>query len=47
MIILDTSVWIEHLKKNQIYFEKICELLESGEVLGVTGCEIIYNLIKM
>jgi predicted nucleic acid-binding protein len=35
MIILDTSVWIEHLKKNQIYFEKICELLESGEVLAV------------
>ena len=26
---------IEHLKKNQIYFEKICELLESGEVLAV------------
>jgi len=35
MIILDTSVWIEHLKKNQIYFEKICELLERGEVLAV------------
>ena len=35
MIILDTSVWIEHLKKNQIFFDKICELLESGEVLAV------------
>ena len=35
MIILDTSIWIEHLKNNQKYFPKICKLLESGEVLAV------------
>ena len=35
MIILDTSVWIEHLKKNEKYFGKICVLLERGEVLAV------------
>jgi len=35
MIILDTSVWIEHLKNNQNYFPKISKLLESGEILAV------------
>ena len=35
MIILDTSIWIEHLKNNQHYFPKICKLLESKEVLAV------------
>ena len=35
MIILDTSIWIEHLKNNQDYFSKICKLLESGSVLAV------------
>ena len=35
MIILDTSVWIEHLKNNQNYFPKICKLLETGEILAV------------
>ena len=35
MIILDTSVWIEHLKNNPEYFPKICKLLESGEILAV------------
>ena len=35
MIILDTSIWIEHLKTNQDYFPKICKLLESGDVLAV------------
>ena len=35
MIILDTSVWIEHLKNNQNYFPRICKLLESGEILSV------------
>ena len=35
MIILDTSVWIEHLKNNHDYFPKISKLLESGEVLAV------------
>ena len=35
MIILDTSVWIEHLKNNQKFFPKICKYLESGEILAV------------
>ena len=35
MIILDTSVWIEHLKNNQNFFPKICNLLESKEILAV------------
>jgi len=35
MIILDTSVWIEHLKNNPDYHPKICKLLECGEVLAV------------
>ena len=35
MIILDTSIWIEHLKNNQDYYPKICKLLESGDVLAV------------
>jgi len=35
MIILDTSIWIEHLKNNQNFFPKISKLLESGEILAV------------
>jgi len=35
MIILDTSIWIEHLKSNQNYFPVICKLLENGEVLAI------------
>jgi len=35
LIILDTSVWIEYLKNNKIFFPKICKLLESGEILAV------------
>ena len=35
MIILDTSVWIEHLKNNQNYFPKVSKFLESGEILAV------------
>ena len=35
MIILDTSIWIEHLKNNQLYFPKIRELLENREILAV------------
>jgi len=35
MIILDTSVWIEHLRNNQIFFPKISKLLESREILAV------------
>jgi predicted nucleic acid-binding protein len=35
MIILDTSVWIEHLKNNQNFFPKISKLLESCEIMAV------------
>jgi predicted nucleic acid-binding protein len=35
MIILDTSIWIEHLKNNPNFFTKISKLLESREVLAV------------
>ena len=35
MIILDTSVWIEHLKNNQNYFPVISKLLETGEIMAV------------
>ena len=35
MLILDTSVWIEHLKNNQNFFPKISKLLENGEILAV------------
>ena len=35
MIILDTSVWIEHLRHNQNFFPKVCQFLEAGEVLAV------------
>ncbi|MCL1813286.1 MAG: hypothetical protein FWG29_07175 [Treponema sp.] len=35
MIILDTSIWIEYLKNNQMYFPRISKLLESKEILAV------------
>ena len=35
MIILDTSIWIEHLKNNENYFPKVCKLLECGDILAV------------
>jgi len=35
MIILDTSIWIEHLRNNQLYFPKVRKLLENREVLAV------------
>ena len=35
MIILDTSVWIEHLKNNNRFFPKISKLMETGEILAV------------
>ena len=35
MLILDTSVWIEYLKSNPAYFNRILKLLESREVLAV------------
>jgi len=35
MIILDTSIWIEHLKNNQDFFPKISKLMENREILAV------------
>jgi len=35
MIILDTSIWIEHLRNNQNFFPKVSKLLESREILAV------------
>ena len=35
MIILDTTIWIEHLRKNPLYFPKVSKLLENREVLAV------------
>jgi predicted nucleic acid-binding protein len=35
MIILDTSIWIEHLRNNQEFFPKISKLLEDWEILAV------------
>ena len=35
MIILDTSIWIEHLRGNQYYFHHTRELLENREVLAL------------
>jgi len=35
MIILDTSIWIEHLRNNQAFFPKVSALLESWEILAV------------
>ena len=35
MIILDTSVWIEYLKNNPLYFPRVSKLLENIEVLAV------------
>jgi predicted nucleic acid-binding protein len=35
VIILDTSVWIEHLRNNPVFFPRIRKLLENGEILAV------------
>jgi predicted nucleic acid-binding protein len=35
MILLDTSIWIEFLKKHEPYFSKISSLLEKNEILAV------------
>jgi predicted nucleic acid-binding protein len=35
MTIFDTTVWIEHLRSNQNFFQKTTQLLESREVLAV------------
>ncbi len=39
MIILDTSVWIEFLKKNPAYFTTISKMLELKDVLAVENDE--------
>ena len=35
MIILDTSIWIEHLKCNPVYYPVVKELMENREILAV------------
>jgi len=35
VIILDTSVWIEYLRNNPVFFPEISKLLENNEVLAV------------
>jgi predicted nucleic acid-binding protein len=35
MTILDTSVWIEHLKGNKSYYPNISKMLENIEILAV------------
>ena len=35
MILLDTSVWIEYLRTNQNFFQKISRWLENREILAV------------
>ena len=35
MIILDTSIWIEHLRNNSEYFPVVRELMENSEILAV------------
>ncbi len=34
MVLLDTSIWIEYLKKSRKYFFQVKELLETGQVLA-------------
>ncbi|MBN1576821.1 MAG: PIN domain-containing protein [Chitinispirillaceae bacterium] len=36
MVILDTSLWIEFFKKNTPYFERVDELLDRNEVIGLS-----------
>ena len=35
MIILDTSIWIEHLRNNPLYFPIIKKYMENREILAV------------
>jgi len=35
MIILDTSVWIEHLRNNPRFFPKVGKILENREALAL------------
>ena len=35
MIILDTSIWIEHLRNNLEYFPIVRKLMENSEILAV------------
>jgi predicted nucleic acid-binding protein len=36
MIVADTSIWIEFLKRREPYFSRLRGLLEKGEVLGLS-----------
>ena len=40
MIILDTSVWIEFLRKNEKYFDPISQMLTKMDVLAV---EVVFG----
>ena len=35
MVLLDTSIWIEFLRGNRLYYDHVAELLESGNVHSV------------
>ena len=35
MIILDTSIWIEHLRNNSDYFPVVRKLMENSQILAV------------
>ena len=35
MIILDTSIWIEHLRNNEKFFPRTSKLIENMEILAV------------
>ena len=35
MIILDTSIWIEHLRNNHNYFPIVKKLMENREILAI------------
>ncbi|GHT99516.1 hypothetical protein FACS1894142_7170 [Spirochaetia bacterium] len=40
MIILDTSVWIEFLKNNQVYFNSISQMLTRMDIMAV---EVVFG----
>ena len=44
MIILDTSIWIEHLKNNSNFFPRVSKLLDHG--VGLIDSIILMNAIK-
>ena len=36
MILIDTSVWIEFFRAREPYHSRTAELLEEGQILGLT-----------